>query len=209
MIFDGSAEVRPGTEEACESGVFFCEELYGCWRTKDIWGGLMTKSFNGGGTGITGDEKSLLFELLSLKLKHLLSRGVLCEKLDDCWRTEDSWGEPMTELFNGWGTGINGDKNSLLFEWLYLRLKHRLSWGVVFCLPWLFPVPILWQLPITFGRGMMNEIWVCSCVVCLLFFLTAIKIWDPKFWRDNCSHVWVLVPVVKLITIFLSQYDPD
>ena len=44
----------------------------------------MTESFNGGGTGITGDEKSLLFELMSLLLNNWLSRGVLCEDLDDC-----------------------------------------------------------------------------------------------------------------------------
>ena len=44
----------------------------------------MTKSFNGGGTGITGDEKSLLFELLYLRLKRRLSQGVFCEELDEC-----------------------------------------------------------------------------------------------------------------------------
>ena len=44
----------------------------------------MTKSFNGGGTGITGDEKSFLFELLSLLLNNHLSRGVFYEELDDC-----------------------------------------------------------------------------------------------------------------------------
>ena len=43
----------------------------------------MTESFNGGGTDITGDENSLLFELLSLLLKLRLSRGVKCEDLDD------------------------------------------------------------------------------------------------------------------------------
>ena len=42
----------------------------------------MTESFNGGGTGITGNEKSLLFELLYLLLKHRLSRGVFSEDLD-------------------------------------------------------------------------------------------------------------------------------
>ena len=44
----------------------------------------MTESLNGGGTGITSDGNSLLFELLSLLLKHWLSRGVFCEDLDDC-----------------------------------------------------------------------------------------------------------------------------
>ena len=43
----------------------------------------MTESFNGGGTGITGDEKSLLFELLSLLLKHRLSQGEFGKELDD------------------------------------------------------------------------------------------------------------------------------
>ena len=50
----------------------------------------MTESFNVGGTGITVDEKSLLFELLSLILKHRLSKIVLCKDLDDCLPTEDS-----------------------------------------------------------------------------------------------------------------------
>ena len=44
----------------------------------------MTESFNGGGTGITSDGNSLLFELLSFLLNHRLSLGVLCEELDDC-----------------------------------------------------------------------------------------------------------------------------
>ena len=50
----------------------------------------MTESFNGVDTGITGDEKSFLFELLPLQLNHRLSQGVLCEELDDCCQTEDS-----------------------------------------------------------------------------------------------------------------------
>ena len=44
----------------------------------------MTESFNGVGTGITGDDNSFLFELLFLLLKHRLSQGVFCEDLDDC-----------------------------------------------------------------------------------------------------------------------------
>ena len=43
----------------------------------------MTESFNGVGTGITGDENSLMFQLLSLLLKHWLSRGVFYEELGD------------------------------------------------------------------------------------------------------------------------------
>ena len=78
MVFDGSGEVQPGIEEACEYGVVFYEDLDDCWQTEDNWGGLMTESFNAGGTGIYGDENSLLFELLSLLLKHLLSQGVFC-----------------------------------------------------------------------------------------------------------------------------------
>ena len=57
---------------------------------------------------------------------------VFCEDLDDCWRTEDSWGWLMTELFNGGETNINSDENLLFFEWQSLQLKHRLSRGV-FC----------------------------------------------------------------------------
>ena len=44
----------------------------------------MTESFNGGGTCITSDDNSLLFELLSLILKHRLSRGVFYKDLGDC-----------------------------------------------------------------------------------------------------------------------------
>ena len=72
MVFDGSSEVRPGIEEAWNYSVVFCEELYDCWQTEDIWGGLMTESFNVGGTGITGDDNSLLFELLYFLLNHQL-----------------------------------------------------------------------------------------------------------------------------------------
>ena len=66
IVFDGSSEVRPGIEEAYDSGVVFCEYMDEYWRTEDIWDVLMTESFNGGGTGITGDDKSLLFGWLSL-----------------------------------------------------------------------------------------------------------------------------------------------
>ena len=71
------------------------------WQTKYIWGGLMTESFNGGGTGISCDVNSLLFDLLSLILKHRLLWGMKCKELDECWRTEDSWDGFMTESFNG------------------------------------------------------------------------------------------------------------
>ena len=156
MIFDGSGEVQPGIEEACNSGV------------------------------------------------------VLCEDMDDCLQTEYIWGILMTELFNGGGTGITSDDNSLIFELLPLLSNHCLSQEVFFCLPWLFPVPLLWRLPITFGRGIMNEIWVCGGVVCLLFFLLMDnKRWDPIFWRGNCIHVFISVAEIKLITSFLSQYNPN
>ena len=128
---------------------------------------------------------------------------LLCEELDDCWQTKYSWGELMTKSFNGGGTDIAVDENALIFEWMYLRSNHRLSQGVVRCLSWLFPVPLLWQLPILFGRDMMNTIWVCDGTVCLLFcLLMAIKRWDPTFWRDTCSHVWVSVPGINLLRAF-------
>ena len=93
----------------------FYEDLDDYWQTKDSWGGLITESFNGGGTDITGDDISLLFELLSLLLKNRLSRGVFCDDLDYCWLTEDIWGGLMTELFNVGETDITGDDNLLLF----------------------------------------------------------------------------------------------
>ena len=126
MVFDGSDEVRPSIEEAYNSCVVLCEELDYCWRTNDSSVGLITESFNGLGIGITGNGKSLPFELLSFILDHRLSRGVLCQELDDCWRTEDSWDGLMTELFNGGETDITGNDNSFLFEWQLFQLKHRL-----------------------------------------------------------------------------------
>ena len=153
--------------------------------------------------GFIGDDKPLLFELLSLILNHWLSRGLFYEELDDCWRTEDSWGGLITKLFNGGVTDITSDDKLLIFQWLYVQLKHRLSRGVVHCLPWLLPVPLLWRLPIPFGRGMMNAIWVCGGVVCLLFcLLMAIKKWEPNFWYDNCSHVWFSVPGLNWLRAF-------
>ena len=130
----------------------------------------MIESFNGGVTCITGDGNSFLFELLYLLLKHRLSRGVLCEELGDCWQTEDIWYGLMTESLNLGETDITGNDKLLLFERQLLQLKHRLSPGVVRCLPWLFPVPIWWLLPTPFGCGMTNAIWVCGGVVCLFFF---------------------------------------
>ena len=164
MVFDGSCEFRPGIEEAWKLCVVLCEDLDNCWQTKEIWFGSMNESFNGGGTGITGDGNSLLFELLSLILNQRLSRGVFCEDLDDCWRTEDIWYGLMTELFNWGETYITSNDNSLIFEWQSLRLKHRLSRGFVRCLHWLFPVTLLWRLPITLKLGIMNAIWVCGGV---------------------------------------------
>ena len=72
------------------------------------------------------------------------------------------------------------------------------------------PCPTLWRLSILFGCGMMNAIWVYGSVVCLLLFLLiAIKRWEPTFWSKNCSHFWVSVPGMKLVTSFLSQYNPN
>ena len=210
MVFDGLSEVWQGIGEACDSGVVFWVDLDECWQTEDSWGILITGSFNGGGTGNTGDDNLFIFEWLPVKLKYRLSQGLLCEDLDDCWQTEDRRGRLITESFNGGGTGITGDEKQFLFEWLSLRLKHRLSRGVVRFLPWFFPVPLLWRWTIPFGRGMMNEIWVCGGIVCLLFFLfMANKRWETTFWRDNCSNVWVSLPGIKLSMSFLSQYNPN
>ena len=43
MVFDGSGEVWPGIEEACDSGVVLCEDMDGCWQTEDSLVGLMTE----------------------------------------------------------------------------------------------------------------------------------------------------------------------
>ena len=42
MLFDGSAEVWPGIEEACDYGGVFCDDMYDCWKTKDGLDGLIT-----------------------------------------------------------------------------------------------------------------------------------------------------------------------
>ena len=115
MVFDGSGEFRPGIEESCNSGVVFYEDMDDFWQTEDIWGELITESFNVRGTGINGDDKLFLFYLLYLLLNHRLSRVVFCEELYDWWQTEDSWGGLMNELFNGGGTCINGGDNLLIF----------------------------------------------------------------------------------------------
>ena len=130
----------------------FCEDLDERWQTEGSWGGLMTESFNGGGTGITGDDNSLLFEWIYLQLKHRLSRWVFYEELDDCWWTEDSWSGIMTESFNGGGTCITGDDNSLIFELMSLLLEHRLS-------QWVFCEELdgSWQTEES-GGGLMTEL---------------------------------------------------
>ena len=163
MVFDRSGEVRPGIQESYYSCVVLCKYLDECWQTKDSWVGLMTESFNGGGTGITGDGNSLLFELLYLLLKHRLSRGVLYEDLDDCWQTKDSCYGFMTELFNEGETYITRNENLFLFQWQLLKLKHWLSQGVFSCLLYLLPVPLLWRLTIPLkldcqvSRGLLCE----------------------------------------------------
>ena len=91
-----------------------------------------------------------------------------------------------------------------------LAIKHRLSRGVPRCLTWLFPVPLLWKRPIPFGCDMMNAIWVCGGVVYLLFcLLMSIKMREPIFGGENCSHIWVSVIGIILITSFLSQYNSN
>ena len=145
-------------------------------------------------------QGSLLFELMWLLSRHLLSWRLLCEDLDNCWQTEDSWGGLMTRLFNGIETDITGNDISMLFEWQPLRLKPRLSRGVVRCLPWLIPVPLLWHLPRPFlERGMTNKIWVCVYILFLIFYFSiAIIRWEPNFWRDYWNHVSLYVPEIKI-----------
>ena len=171
----------------------------------------MNGSFYGGSVGITGEYKSLLFELMWLLSRNLLSQGLLCEDLDDCWQTEDSWGGLMNELFNGRETDITGNDILMLFEWQLLQLNHWLSQGFVRRLPWLFPVPLLWHLPRPFlERGMTNKIWVCGDIVCLIFYLsTAIIRWEPIFWRDYWSPVSLNVPGIQKFTRFWSRNHPN
>ena len=97
----------------------------------------------------------------------------------------------------------------LIYLWFtYLAIKAQVITRSFFCLPWLFHVPLLWQLPIPFGRGMINSILVCGGIVSLLFcFFMANKRWEPTFLRGNCINVWVSVPGIKLIARLLSQYN--
>ena len=69
IAFDGSGEVQPGTEEACNCGVVLCEELDDCWKTEDIWGVLMTESCNRGGTVIIDDDNRYLHHQLITSMK--------------------------------------------------------------------------------------------------------------------------------------------
>ena len=210
MVFDVSGEVWLGTEEDCNSCVLLCEDLDDCWWTEDSWVGLMTESLDRGCTGINGDGNLLLFELLSLLLDNRLPQGVLCEELDYCWLIKDSWDGLMNELFSGGETYITVNDKSLLFEWQELRLTQQLSRGFVCCLLWLFPVPVLWRLPIPLKRGTMNAIWVCGCVACLLFCLSmVIKSWESNVLHNNCSHVWVYEPRTKIdyeLFVSISYY---
>ena len=64
MVFDGSGEVRPDIEEACNSCVVLGEELDDCLQTEDRLVGLIYESFYRGRVGMTGDDNSLLFELM-------------------------------------------------------------------------------------------------------------------------------------------------
>ena len=74
----------------------------------------------------------------------------------------------------------------------------------------IFRCPTFWRLPIPFGRGMMNSILVCGGVVCLMIcLLMANEMWEQTFGHNNCSHVWVSVPGIKLRTSFLPQYNPN
>ena len=92
----------------------------------------------------------------------------------------------------------------------FVAIKTTAITRSFFCLPWFPPVPLLWRLPIPFGGGTMNAIWVCGEIVCLLFcLLMTNKGWELNFWRDNCSCVWFSVSGIKLITRFLSQYHPN
>ena len=47
------------------------------------------------------------------------------------------------------------------------------------------------------------------CCVPVILFVDGQKRWEPTFLCDNCSHVWVSVPGIKLIMRFLSQYNPN
>ena len=189
MLLDGSVEVRPGIEETWDSCVVFCEDLYDCWRTKEIWGGLMTESFSGVGIGITSGDKSFLFEFLSLLLKHWLSRGVFCEDLDDCWQTKDRWGRLMTKLFNEVGTGITGDDNLLHFEWIPLWLSQRLSQGVFVVYPDFFLLHFCgnYQYPLDVAWWMQYEFVVVFCA-CYFVFL-----WPSKGESKNFGETTLVM----------------
>ena len=47
------------------------------------------------------------------------------------------------------------------------------------------------------------------CYVPVVLFVVDQKSREPIFLRNNCSHVWVSVPGIKLITRFFSQYNPN
>ena len=54
-----------------------------------------------------------------------------------------------------------------------------------------------------------NTLWTWHDECNMSLWLMDIKRWDPTFWCDRYSHVWVSIPGIKLITSFLSQYNPN
>ena len=73
MVFDVSDEFPPGIEEYYNSGFVLYGDLDEFWQTEERWYGLMTESFNGGGTFITRNYNSFLVEWLPLQFNPRLS----------------------------------------------------------------------------------------------------------------------------------------
>ena len=74
------------------------------------------------------------------------------------------------------------------------------------------------KAPVITSVATANTLWTwhdeCNiimwwCCVRVILFVDGQKMWEPTFLRDNCSHVLLSVPEIKLITSFLSQYNPN
>ena len=158
----------------------------------------MTKSFNDWGKGTIGDVNLLLFDLLPLLLNQRLSIGVLCEELDYCWQTEDSWDVSMTELFNGVGTGITGNDNSFFFDWKLLLFNstvitriHSLTTLIV---PWFTFVANNNTIGPCHDKYNMILWW--NCVPIILFVNSNQNMFEFQYQELN----WLQ---------FFSQYNPN
>ena len=154
---------------------------------------------------------------------------MLCEDLDDCWQTEDSWVGLITESFHGGSRGITGDGNAFLFEFLWLLLRYWFSRRSVMWRPgwlltnrgqlrWIDDWIILWKRNRYHRLWQLVALWV-TVVAIKAPIITRIRspptlivpgstfVAPPKTplgtWHDeyNMSLWWDCVPVIVFVNV--------